>query len=93
MFRSPLGVDEWTVERREAIEVPAGRFDAVVVLWFRRTEFDLKSPEDALRQGLRAERLWYVPALGWPVRVQEGNVTKDGFVPGWDWHAVAIRRP
>ena len=93
VFRSPLGVDEWTVERREAIEVPAGRFDAVVILWIRRTEFDLKSPEDALRRGLRAERLWYVPSLGWPVRVQEGRLTKDGFVPSWDWRAVAIRRP
>jgi hypothetical protein len=54
------------IERREAVIVPAGRFDAIVI----RHEVTLEQPGMDNRTTVAA-RIWFAPALGWPVKKQQ----------------------
>ena len=91
--RFRAGANDYTVERREAIEVPAGRFDTFVVLVERVATHDLDNPSDPRRRERRAERIWYAPAIGWPVKRQRGLLRPDGSIGDVLWHVVEIRRP
>ncbi len=51
-----------TVEQHETIEVPAGKFETIVL----RLEGETPSPSPAVTRTYR--RYWYAPALGWYVR-------------------------
>jgi hypothetical protein len=56
--------ETWSIEKQEAVETPAGRFDTFVFVRAFRSE----------RTGVPAEvrvyRIWYAPALGWYVRFE-----------------------
>jgi hypothetical protein len=54
------------VERREAVSVPAGRFDTVVI----RHEVAIEEVGMDNRTTIAA-RIWFAPALGWPVKKQQ----------------------
>lgn len=57
------GATVLTVEKHETIEVPAGRFETIVI----RIEGD--APANRLPPGHRTyRRFWYAPAVGWYVR-------------------------
>lgn len=57
------GATVLTVEKHETVEVPAGRFETIVI----RLEGD--TPASRLPPGHRTfRRYWYAPALGWYVR-------------------------
>ncbi|MFO0988603.1 MAG: hypothetical protein U1F37_14745 [Alphaproteobacteria bacterium] len=53
-----------TVEKHEAIEVPAGRFETIVL----RVEAEQAPDSPAVHRVYR--RYWYAPALGWYVRYE-----------------------
>lgn len=57
------GASMLTVEKHETVEVPAGKFETIVI----RMEGD--TPPNRLPPGHRTyRRYWYAPALGWYVR-------------------------
>lgn len=93
--RFAAGSHDYSVERHETIEVPAGRFETFVILIERLRSHELESPPDTARpkSERRAERIWYAMALGWPVKRQQGLLRPDGSFDGITWHVVAIKRP
>lgn len=54
------------IERRETLALAAGRFDTVVI----RHEVTLEQPGMNNRATVAA-RVWFAPALGWPVKKQQ----------------------
>ena len=60
--REYAGASLLTVERRETIEVPAGKFDTVVI----KIEGEGVPSTPAITKVIR--RYWYAPAVGWYVR-------------------------
>jgi hypothetical protein len=91
--RFRAGAEDYAVERQETVEMPAGRFETFVILVERIGPHDLDNPGDPRRRERRAERIWYAPAIGWPVKRQRGPLRPDGSVDDVVWHVVEIRRP
>lgn len=93
--RFRAGAEDYAVERQETVEVPVGRLETFVILVERIGTHELDDPGDPRRRGRerRAERIWYAPAIGWPVKRQGGPLRPDGSVDDVVWHVVEIRRP
>jgi hypothetical protein len=80
------GATVLTVEKHESIEVPAGRFDTIVI----RLEGD--TSDSRLPPNHRTyRRYWYAPALGWYVR-HEVVIIGPTINQRNEYHAVKITR-
>lgn len=75
-----------TVERHEAVSVPAGKFDTVVI----RLEADSVPVSPAVHRVVR--RYWYAPAIGWYVR-HEILATGPALDQRHEYVAVKITQP
>jgi hypothetical protein len=56
--------EAWSIEKQEAVETPAGRFDAFV---FVRS---FSAERTGAPTEMRVYRIWFAPALGWYVRFE-----------------------